>query len=775
MKISYTKQGINNKYKRVGKTIYKAIYRTINILLIISIAFANFIGFEITAEADTAAVTELSPDYKSYAKTKYLELFVDESKGTIAVKDLRNGYIWKSVVDQDMYDLNSLNDQWKMYLQSIMAINYIDLSKRDTSPSRTFSSSDTTKINVSKINNGAIIEYNFEAIGISVTLEFSLEDDCLIVKIPDDKIVESTATKEQTTASGAKEIVEVQYGLVSIELLPFLGAATDDVDGYLLYPDGPGGLTIYSEVKNRPADVIVGKWKVYTSEKVEMNYLFGEEAARYRAYLPIIGVKNNNNAFLGAITYGMEDAGITVYPSGYVVKLNHINFEFTYRYHYNLAMSSVSIDNNLVGRTVYRAEKDRIHIDREIRFFMLSDEKANYSEMANVYRNYLVKSGMLEDKIPDGSNVPLALEIFMGIKKQQMLFDKFITMTSIKQTIDMLETFKANGVDNISTILRGWQKGGYGEYPNNWPFESKLGSKKDIAKLNEYVKSKNIDLYLENCFDYAILRVGGFSTNRDVVLDGSGLPVLSEYSQAYLLNPTVAAKRNQKFLENLRQYDAFNVAYEDLGRVIYQDYNKNYPSRRHETVLKWQEMLKDAKDNGRKVATDGANQYVYKYADFIYNVTTTAYGYFITDKEIPFLQMVLHGMINYSTEYGNLSYDLQIQKLKWVEYGSAPTFILTAERSLKLMDTGYESLFSTSFEFWKDDVIETYREFNERLKNVYGSQIIYHDEIAPNVIEMHYSNGYKVYINYNDSSYTVNGMVIPAKDYVVVAKGEKIQ
>lgn len=721
-------------------------------------------------QADDGNEKEVVDEYKSIAKSENLELLVNEKIGAVAVKDLRNGYIWRSVVNEDLYDTNSLNLQWKMYLKSVIALNYINIAAREVPPVTVYSSNENVDKEISKINGGVEINYIFKDIGISVAVQFLIEDDCFIVKIPADKIKEEPVT--MTTRQGSREITsQVQYGIVSIEVLPFFGAATDDVDGYLLYPDGPGGLTLYSEADNRPADVKIGKWYVYSLDNVNIKDLFGEENERYRAHMPIFGVKNNDNAFLAVITEGAEGAAIVVYPSGYVVNINHIGTEFIYRHYYELNLSDVSIDNVRVGKKVSRAERDLNRIDREIRYFMLNDERANYSEMANVYRNYLLEKGLLNTTSSNNPNNMLLLTILMGITEERMIIDKFIPMTTIEQLMGMIEELKESGIDYMSVILRGWQKGGYGRYPNNWPFDRRLGGKKYVQKLNEFVKANDIDMYLENSFIYALDEVGGFSRRNDVVLDGVKLPVIDENLKARLFNPTVAAQRNTKFLESLKPYEGFGVAYEHLGKVIYRDYHRVNPSNRYETVLKWQEIIGTARDYGRKVAVEGANQYGFAKADFIYDIPIEGYGYFTTDKQIPFLQMVLHGYIPYSSKPGNLSYDLQLEKLKWIEYGCIPHFELTKEKTLKLKNTEYDHLFTSTFDLWKEKVVEIYKEFKENLVDIYSSQMVFHNEVAPNVIEVKYSNGYTILINYNEIAFHIYGKRIPAKDYVIIKGG----
>lgn len=748
--------------------IKKTLKSILVICILISMCFLNIDQLEIKV----AAQSNLLPDYKLAASSDVLGMYIRERDGAIAIQDYRNGYIWKSVVDEDMYNLQSLNEQWQNYLNSVIVLNYIDIENRDAPPNVIYSSAEGTIVTLEYINDGVEVEYFFEPIGISVNIQFLLENDCFIVKIPGEKIREIPVTEEQTGNSTNKnrEAKQVQYGIVSIELLPFFGAATNDVDGYLLYPDGPGGLTMYDQFKNRPADVKPAKWVIYSNDKVNVAGLFGEEGEKYRAHLPIMGIKNNDNAFLAAVTEGIAETRVAVYPSGYVVDINHINFELIYRHSYDLTLSDISIDNVSIGKNVSRVEKDLNAIDREIRYFMLSDEQANYSEMANTYRKYLINKGVLKDKEHDDLKLALTLNILMGITEDRMIFDKFIPMTTVSQVNSMIEELENLGVDNLNIILRGWQEKGYGQYPINWPFDSRLGTKKQIRSLNEYAMKDNINIYLENSFIYALDKVGGYSKRNDVVLDGIKLPVMDELNKAHILNPTAAAERNEKFLEHLSQYEGFNIAYEHLGKIIYFDYHRTNPSDREETVETWKRILKKGKESGRKIAVDGSNQYVFECANLIYNIPIEGYDYFITDKQIPFLQMVLHGYIPYTSQPGNLSHDLQIQKLKWIEYGCLPNFELTSEKTMMLKNTQYDHLFTSTFDNWKEKIVEIYREFKEKLSDLYKYEMVCHREVAPSVIEIKYSNGSKILINYSDLPFYFEGKEVPARDYLLITK-----
>jgi hypothetical protein len=268
-------------------------------------------------------------------------------------------------------------------------------------------------------------------------------------------------------------------------------------------------------------------------------------SSRYRASMPIYGIKNNNNAFLAAITEGAEQCGITAYPSGYVVNLNHMNFDMFYRYHYDINMSNISVDGASQGKVVSRAQEQLNRIDKEIRFFMLSDNQANYSSMANKYRNYMLDHNLIKDAIKDNDKMPLSLNMFMGITQKQMIFEKFIKMTTFDNVTEILKDLSSNSVNNVNMVLRGWNKGGYYKNPIYWPPASQLGGTNGLKKLDAYVADQSgVNVFLENNFIYANKDNGGFSARNDVVLDGGKIPVTTYNKKWYLLNPIATKLRS---------------------------------------------------------------------------------------------------------------------------------------------------------------------------------------------------------------------------------------
>ena len=225
----------------------------------VRISSAEYVAPEKTADL-TAAGT-----YVSVAKNDNVELFYDAANGSIQLKNLRNGYLWKSVVDNDVYDMEKLNARWSSYMKSAITISYSNIDNRDAKYSPLYSRRDVTILETEYLDNGVSVTYGFGSIGIYITVEYLVDEDGLIVRIPMDKVREDTV-----------------YLVNTIEVLPFLGAAGDDVDGYLVYPDGSGAVTTYANVGERPSNVVAAIYRVYSDKKMDYVSLLWDEDNKNR-------------------------------------------------------------------------------------------------------------------------------------------------------------------------------------------------------------------------------------------------------------------------------------------------------------------------------------------------------------------------------------------------------------------------------------------------------------------------------------------------------------
>lgn len=756
------------------KQFLKERLGTIIFLLIVAIAVVwgflkinqarqNAITYNEGYEAPEASADLLQEGrYVSIAKTDSLELFYNETKGAIQVKDLKSGYLWKSLVDDEVYDFGSLNKYWTGHVQSTLVITYNNLKKRDAVPTTVSAGAECKSLKTEYIPNGVAVEYGFTTPGIYVTIEYTLEDDQLVVRLPVDKIRE-----------------ESLYALTTIELLPYLGASDDNVDGYLFYPDGSGAITTYEKVNTRPSNVLVSFYYAYTHRTVNTGIVWDRDSYdQYVMSMPIYGIKNGNHALFATVSEGEENSGLAVYASGNVLNLNRAGFQLYTRNIFNTQANSISAGAGVTNSagTIQRVDKQLIPEDKEVRYFFLSGDQANYSGMANVYRNYLMEEGLLKAADNAGSDMQLALQLLMGTTKDGMVFDEYIAMTDFDQVQEILERLSAAGVTGTQLVLQAWQK----NYDNfeYWGPASQLGGSGGLKNLNKYLEANpGVNAYLGVDSTNVTSKTSGLKEDEDVAYNGLNVEIAASDMDGmdyYLLNPGASFKRNARLLDKLAGYSSAGIAYETAGRYVYPDYNINDPYTKPQAVDKIREMLLASEETGRSIAVGGANQYTYSYADYLYNLRAESYGLNISDYSVPFIQMVVSGLIPYSTEgAGNLAYDLQTQKLKWIEFGSLPYFYLTYESALKLRNTDYDTLFSSTYMDWESTVIDTYLEFKENLSGVCGQQMVSHDILSEDLIRVQYANGIKVYINYGNVEASADGVKVPAKNYLVVGGGER--
>jgi hypothetical protein len=480
--------------------------------------------------------------------------------------------------------------------------------------------------------------------------------------------------------------------------------------------------------------------------------------------LPVFGVKKEDNAFLAIIRQGDTDACVNLYPSGYITDLNRVSPEFTYRRLYKDPRSDEKI--------LYKIEKDLVRTDREVEYRFLSGEEADYSGMANAYRNYLISNDKIDGNPGSVETIPVGLDFFMGIKEERILFDKFISATTFEQVGTILDRMLEEGVGNIDVNLIGWQKGGYGEYHLPPIPDRHLGGKKGLEKLSEYTASNKLRLYLQSNLTDLTDSSKGYTPRRDTVYQANGMVVTDMRQSKYLVNPVTAwNKLTADFLPHTKRYPISGLNFEMLGSQLYHDYNDTNPSNRGQTAERWKDMLGKTKSEFGSVAVQGGNEYVLDKADRLFSIPSGDNGFFITSEPVPFFQMVVHGLLPYtSSQPGNLFYDFPRQKLKWIEYGYMPYFELTYKESSVLKNTDYNKLFSSYYEDWTDTIVDVYKEFNDRLGGIWSQIIVEHEKVMDDVYKITYGDGAQIYINYREEPVRVNGKDIPGLDYLVVDK-----
>lgn len=693
--------------------------------------------------------------YQKVAENAALKLFYNPEEDTIQVHDRQGDAIWSSAVDWESYGLQNPNTMQAAVTGSLFSLVYTDTGSNEGKLNTVYSKNEPSTRSHSYLKNGISLAYRFTLLKITVTLNIILEEDGLSLSFPSDKITE-----------------ESRYLLMSLQLLPAFGASNQQDEGYIMYPDGSGALLRYENCNDRPSNrsnFSLGVYSAFDSKITDYYQASGlikdsiEAPPTYNASLPVFGVKKGDAAFLAYVTLGDAQSRINVCPQGHLTGFNRAFFEFQYRNTFEIIGSNISAGGSSNKNKTPKVDKSRMQQDYTVKYRFLSGEDANYSGMARTYRSILEAQGILQDRA--SSTVPLALDLFCGITEERMLMNAFINMTTFDQAKNISQRLLDAGVTSQSLTLKGWTDNGYGTFPLSTSAAGPLGGNNGLRSLAEYASQNGIQFYAQFNPLLAISGNAGFSVRTDAVYQGNSLAFSDATNTYYLLSPMAAAKKILSIGGYLQQLGNIGLSLEGLSQYVYEDYRDGATYTRTGTAALWQDIMASL-PNG--LAAEGANQYVLPYASRLYNLPTSSSQTSLADENIPFLQMVIHGSVFYSSEPCNLFYDKKQQKLQWIEYGCMPYFELTAQCASQLKYTTYNRLYTSYYEDWLDDAVALYQECNTALAGTWDTAITEHTHLSETLVKLTYENGKSVYINYDKEAITVEGHEIPAEDYRVV-------
>ena len=719
--------------------------------------------------ATAADISGTYPDLEKVGETEILTLYFNFEQPAIIVQDKRNGFLWKSFVSADEYDLESLNKKWRSILRSLFTFNYYAVSKVQQkavvdksnpfwdrhylagfflpvfTDARSFTSAELAKheLEVTRIENGVRVKYLFVNYGINISVDLYIRHDTLHVDLP------------------IKAIEEIKnFAVADLELLPFFGAASGDEDGYMFYPDGSGALSYLR--RDKPPVIERYIWPIFGSADVDLDkYELTSERGIKQVMLPVFGMKRGENAFAAFVTEGQYDTTINLRPVGDVVNLNRIHPEFIYRrvheyIHFTTDKSTAFSDELVAG-------------DRAVQYVFLEGENADYSGMAETYRGYLLESGKMKSVVEAGDPIPLWMDLLMGVQEKRILSDKFIAATTFEQAEGILGMLTEQGVDTSKLNLIGWDKNGFGRSPMSLPPNKRLGGNSGIKSLINYATDNGASVYLQGNFVDAVPEGGNFSERRHMAQHKSGMVVTNRLQDRFIFNPVISFERYiERFLPKVRTYDIDGLSFDKMGSLVYFDYHYVNEVQREETAGYWRQFLDESLQRFGSSVVRGGNEYLLGFADWLLDIPDADSGYYIRDEVVPFYQMVVHGHLPYATVPGNLSYNHTIQKLKWIEFGSMPYYYLTYESPDLLTYTEANTLFSSEYAIWIETAADVYEEFNKKLYDTWDREMVEHERLRKGVVRVVYANGTTVYVNYNDVAEQADEYTVAPFDYLVV-------
>lgn len=699
------------------------------------------------------------------AENENFELMAKED-GCIAVLNKKSGYLYESnpqEKDPLAVGINMTN------LKSQLYITYADMSGNVSTKNSQTECVNKGWLTYSQTADGGIrFLYDFQGSGFEIPVEYRLNEKGLVASIIVNEIVEGKDGKE--------------LYLTSVALLPFFGAADVESNGYLFVPDGSGALIYFNNDKatyGAYSQAVYGRDTALITEKLSTE----AETAR----IPVFGMKDGNNGFLAVITKGDTNATVNALTSGTLNSYNNVYASFRYRpfTRTSFLQGNTYASNGQGGDSVVSLSLSPVipKIDAySIEYMLLSEENLDYVDMAKAYRNYLVENYGLSVK-ESVKDAPFYLNLLGGLKMEEYILgfkmNILSPLTTFSQAQEILEKLQAAGIDDMVVKYTGWQKGGMeSKIPAKIDFESKLGGKKGYTKLLDFTVQNNIGLFMD--FDFVNLYDGGngVSSYSDAAQTVGSTPAY-QYTYNYnlltkndeerwkILSPTKLSEVVASMLEEKEKLNGAGLALSTLGNNIYSDFtHKEAGIDRADAKAIWEEVFSKSAEQFDSIMVDSGNAYTFPYVSHIYDVPMNSSGYDIEDEAVPFYQIVLHGLVSYSTEPVNLSAVPENLMLKAVETGSSLSACLMYANNETLVDTKYNNIYSANYEAWVDTLAAYYERTSDFLNLVAAAEIMGHQKLQEDVYRTEFSNGAVVYVNYLNRAVTVDGIEVPARDFV---------
>jgi hypothetical protein len=595
-------------------------------------------------------------------------------------------------------------------------------------------------------------EYNFD----DVIFDNDMYEYVIEIKDPEFYIplkVELLEDHLHTEILTDQIISKEPYEIASIRMLPYLGATRTFHDGYMLIPEGSGGLMHLNNGKHRQ--------RSYTTHFYDrdLNIIPNRlTMTDIGARMPVFGTKRGNTAILGVIESGAEHASLTTEVSLKNDSFNksYVDFSLKAQGLYYLTQQGIPI---------WHPEQYQYH--PTIKYYFLNDDKADYNGMAELYGRYL------QSKYELSLRTSFKPSLYLDILGSYDFDDYFLffpykntgALTTYDQALQMIRHFESYGIDEMVINYIGWfNKGIHHESPDQLKLDGVLGSKRSYNQLNSYLADKGYASYYDVDF-IRLYETPGLFRNRDIsrVVGGttaeiypfdiaSGLPDRTK-DPYYLLKVNAIYEHMTSFLKQYDRLSAEGLSLRHFGEQIYSDFHRNNSLYRYQIIEYYQDMLQMV-SNQHPIMLSNAGVFALPFVDHLADLSIETSRYLMVDESIPFYQLAIADKINHSMPSINLDqvYDIDYYILKAIETGSNLKFTLSYQNPNVLLDTKYNQYFSTQFSRQANQIIYAMNTY--RMLPTSNAYLIRHEIINPTTIQVTYSNGVIYTLDYQTLTFT---------------------
>lgn len=734
---------------------------------IISMLLAAIMMLSVSVTVFAAPEDNAPEGFETVAHNDSLVLYADTDTGEIAVRVNESGYIWYSnPVDSE--NENIAGGELKKRIDSQLVLFYTQGWSEVVTNSVT-GCVNRKGLSHEKIDNGIKFSYKFIDAGFTIPVQYILEEDGLRAEVLLQEITPDVVTRKESV-NGSKEKIDVDYNITKIDFMQYFGAGNQSEDGYMFVPEGSGGIIKFNNGKVNYVSYSAPVYGQYMDQSTM------RDLSNNQVRMPVYGMVKGNNGFvtiieendslgiINSVVSGRETTYNTVYPTVYHKVIDFSSGE---------------------SRTQPLSESLTSKGSFSLKYHFLTGDDANYSSMAKIYRDYLIKEKNLTKRETAEKN-PLYLEIFSGVERKTSIFGivkkVYTPLATYDDVAQMAQSYINEGIDDLVIKYNGWLKDSERKKTKiKVAYEKVLGGKKGFKKLMKFADENGVNIYPSvNFVEYSKSR-SGFSSVFDAAKapDQSPAylrPTLMEegmYGQRWsMLKPEKVTEASEIFATEYKKTGLDNIALEYIGEKLYSDNTKG-GIKRADTSEVWQDVLSAYDENIGSVLVQNANAYSFPYVDYITDAPINEFGNEVIDEHIPFYQMVIHGLIPYSTPSINLASDYKNTVLHAIESGSGLNFTLAKQNQDVLMSTYLNDLYSCDFDVWFEKSVAEYKKADAVLSQTAGKLMTGHKKLAEGVYETSYEGDIKTVVNYNDTAADTQYGTVPAEDYILVSSANK--
>ena len=562
------------------------------------------------------------------------------------------------------------------------------------------------------------------------------------------------------------------YPLTYVSPLPMFGAAGTEEEGFLFIPEGGGAIIRYNngQLSQPPYYANLYGWDYGVQRK--------EAVSETKNAFPVFGATHDGGSFICIMEGASSYAGVNADIAGRYNSYNTVyaKYNVLHAEQYNVSAKTAQLVY------VYEKQVPNDTIIQRYRF-VGSD---NYADMANAYGDYLRSTNMLLSRAASGEETPVNVELIGAINKKLVRFgmpvDSVVATTTFAQAEEILGELTGAGVKRLSIRMTGWSNGGVRQQVlTRVRAVRELGGSGAMTSLIQQAKKQGTDIYFDgiSCFAYHSGIFQGFlpyanaaryATRDQVKLYPYDIVTYlpADWQEDfYLVRPAYAQTCASHLIQYVKERGATGVAFRDIGNLLSADYYPKDLKTREQVKQMNVDTLKETSASGQKIMIKEGNDYALPYVDRITDMNLTGQAYNIIDERIPFYQIALHGLKDFTGQAINLSGDYLQMLLECAEYGAGLNFTFMAADTKVLRDTNYSCYTSSGYTYWKEQIIPMIVRYQAEMAGLNQQRITNHERVTENVTVTTYADGTKVYVNYGDEEYRDGAAAVPPMDYLV--------